>query len=234
VLYVGANIAYHAVLPMHEVAAAGEKAAHRAVEQLLGSAGGVIMALAIMCSTFGAMNSNLLIGPRVAFAMGRDRVFFSQLGRVHVTNQTPSVAIAVQAAMAIGLVLVSNYLIRYVPRFADESIFDMLTNFVIFGSSVFYALSAAAVIVLRIKHPEWPRPYRTWGYPFVPLFFVGFYAWFLWHVYWGEPDVARTGLYLILLGIPVYFIWRWRGAEMDAALPLVDDEPGATPAGNAS
>lgn len=229
VLYVGANVAYHAVLPMNEVAAAGEEVAHRAVEHLLGGAGGVIMALAIMCSTFGAMNSNLLIGPRVAFAMGRDRVFFSQLGRVHVTNQTPSVAIVVQATMAIGLVLISNYVVHFVPSMLGRSIFEILTNFVIFGASLFYLASAAAVIVLRIRHPEWPRPYKTWGYPVVPIFFVGFYVWFLWNVFWEQPFEAISGLGLILLGVPVFLLWSRKGAQVEAVFPLDDTDDSPTP-----
>lgn len=227
VLYLGANIAYHSVLSMEEVQQAGEEVAPIAVKRLLGPIGEVVMAVALMCSVFGALNSNMLIGPRVAFALGRDEVFFPQLGRVHATNQTPSVAIAVQAIMAVVLVITSHFLVQHVDYFKDKTIFDVLTNFVIFGSSIFYALSAAAVIVLRIKHPEWPRPYKTWGYPFVPVFFVTFYAWFLWNVFWERPGEACAGLGLIALGVPVYLLfWLWNRSRVQHASSSVgDDEP---------
>jgi len=231
-LYVSANIAYHSVLSMEEVQQAGrtdQSVAPLAVTRLIGPIGGGVMAVALMCSAFGALNSNLLVGPRVAFALGRDRVFFPQLGRVHVTNQTPSVAISIQAMMAVGLVVASHFLVQHVAYFKSKSIFDVLTDFVIFGMSVFYALSAAAVIVLRIKHPEWPRPYKTLGYPFVPVFFVGIYVWFLWQVYHQNPFESRAGLALIALGVPVFLLfWLWGRAQAATALLRDDDEPDPT------
>jgi APA family basic amino acid/polyamine antiporter len=90
----------------------------------------------------------------------------------------------------------------------QSSIFALLTNFVIFSASIFYALAVLAVLVLRRKHPEWPRPYRTWGYPLVPLAFVAGYCWFLWRVYLDKPFEAQAGLLLIALGLPVYAAWR--------------------------
>ena len=215
VLYVSANLAYHGVLTMDEMAAAEKLGAHRMVEKLFSSGGesvanlGVaVMSGVIMCSTFGAINSNMLSGPRISFAMGRDDVFFRQLGRVHVNYRTPVTAILVQTLMSCFLVIASGVLVEFVSGFQQTSIFEMLTNFVIFSASIFYMLSVLAVILLRRKHPDWERPYRTWGYPVVPVLYLGFYAWFLYEVFLEKQFESIMGLVLIAAGIPVYFGWR--------------------------
>jgi len=214
-LYVAVNFAYHGVLTMTEMAEAGELGAQRMVEKLLASGGSgavrvgvATMSAVVMCSTFGAINANMLNGPRISFAMGRDDVFFRQLGRVHVNYRTPSVAITVQAVMAAGLVVTSGVLVVAVRGFQQTTIFEILTNFVIFSASIFYVLAVGAVIVLRRKHPEWERPYRTWGYPVVPVLYILFYIWFLSQVYLRQSFEAKAGLGLIALGLPVYFAWK--------------------------
>ena len=215
VLYIGANLAYHGVLTIEEMSQSGENTAQQMVGKLfssgsrqLAAAGVAAISAVIMCSTFGAINSNLLNAPRITFAMGRDDVFFRQLGQVHVNYRTPAVAIVVQAMMSAGLVVASGVLVAAVDGFQQTSIFEMLTNFVIFSASIFYMLSVLAVILLRRRHPEWERPYRTWGYPVVPVAYLAFYGWFLWQVFWGQPFEAVSGLGLIALGLPVYFAWR--------------------------
>jgi APA family basic amino acid/polyamine antiporter len=207
-LYVSANLAYHGVLSMSDLAAAKDHAAEKMVQSLLGRPGAAMMSAVIMCSTFGGINSNLLLGPRVAYAMGRDGVVFHSLGRVHARFRTPVVAIVVEALMSVILVIASGILVEFVSGFEDRTIFAMLTDFVIFAASLFYVLGVAAVIVLRRKHPDWNRPYRTWGYPVVPLIFLAFYAWFLFEVYRGKPFEANAGLVLIGLGIPAYYSWQ--------------------------
>jgi basic amino acid/polyamine antiporter, APA family len=270
VLYVGANFAYHGVLSMDEMAAGGTSAAQNMVRKSLlpisESAAGFGVALVtavIMTSTFGAINSNILEGPRVSFAMGRDDVFFRGLGRVHVNYRTPAVAIAVQALMAAGLLVATGgyvWVESRAPRVESEAAapaggertsniehstsniespaaggesvtaagsqpstldprprsnsdqlkdtFTILTNLVVFSASLFYFLAVLAVIVLRYRRPEWRRPYRTHGYPLVPLLYLAFYTWFLWYVYWGEPLEANVGLLLVALGLPAYYGWR--------------------------
>ena len=106
--------------------------------------------------------------------------------------------------MASLLVLASAFLVEFNPTFQQESVFELLTNFVIFAASIFNFLGVLGVIVLRWKHPELDRPYRTWGYPIVPLIFLVVYAWFLKEVFYGRPFEATTGLILIGLGLPVY------------------------------
>lgn len=212
-LYVGANLAYHGVLTMEEMQAAEKKGAHRMIEKLFSETGYAATAVAgisavIMCSTFGAINSNLLNAPRISFAMGRDGVFFRSLGRVHVNYRTPATAIIVQAIMSAALVIVSAVLVANVEMFEKRSIFSILTDFVIFAASIFYWLSVLAVILLRRRHPEWERPYKAWGYPVTPILYLAFYVWFLYAVYLTNPFEAAAGVGLILLGVPFYVVWQ--------------------------
>jgi len=259
VLYLAANFAYHGVLSMSEMKAAGDHAAEEMLKKLFGQTGLAAMSAVIMCSTFGAINTNLLQAPRITFAMGRDNVFFRSLGGVHANYRTPSVAIVVMSAMSIALVLsvtIAKHLVTPVAKppltvtsvahtaargtgashaartetanepaaeepkqllplvlasLRNDSIFDLLTNFVIFSASIFYTLGVLAVIVLRIRRPDLRRPYKTWGYPLVPVLFLAAYVWFMLQIYQSKPLEARTGLAFIALGAPVYFAYRhWR------------------------
>ncbi len=233
-LYVGANVAYHGVLSMSEMKTAGNHAAEEMLRRLLGRVGMASMSTVIMCSTFGALNSNLLYAPRVSFAMGRDGVFFRELGRVHATYRTPMVAILVLAVMAAGLIaavalgkhlvqglavdeLQGKFAGRVVASLQGDTIFDLLTNCVVFSASIFYMLSVLAVVVLRYRRPALRRRYRTWGYPLTPLVFVAVYAWFLMQVYASHPLESRAGLLFIALGVPVYWLCRRASASAPAA-----------------
>lgn len=207
-LYISANVAYHGVLTMEEMKAAGDHAAEDMVKALLGPVGEKIMSFGVMVSTLGAINSNLLLGPRVSFAMGRDDVFLRPLGRVHVNFRTPAAAILLQSVMGVVLVIASAILVRFMPGFQDKNIFGLLTDYIIFSASIFYMMAVLGVIVLRIKHPDWERPYRTLGYPFVPIAYLSFYCFFLYYVYQEKPFEAQVGIGLIALGVPVYFIYR--------------------------
>ncbi|MGE3317002.1 MAG: APC family permease [Planctomycetaceae bacterium] len=207
VLYVSANVAYHTVLSMDEVAAS-QNVAVDVMKRLLGSHGETLMAAGMMVSAFGAINSNMLLGPRVSFAMGRDDVFFRQLGRVHVNFRTPVTAIVVQALMSSALILSAAILVRTVPALYKTSIFDLLTNYFVFSASIFYVLNVLAIFVLRRRHPEWARPYRTLGYPVVPVIYLLFYGWFMSQIYVARPYEANIGIALIALGLPVYWGWR--------------------------
>lgn len=206
-LYLGANLAYHSVLSLGQLAQAGEHAAEAALEVVFGHAGVVAMAAVLLISTFGTINSDLLIGSRISFAMGRDRVFFPQLAIVHAEFRTPVVAILAQAVMASLLVIGTGLLVELNPRFQQDTVFELLTNFVIFTASLFYVLGVVAVPILRVTRRETPRPYRTFGYPIVPIVFVAVYAWFLREVYVGRPFEARIGLALIALGVPAYYAY---------------------------
>jgi basic amino acid/polyamine antiporter, APA family len=226
-LYVGANLAYHGVLSMEEMKQAGNHAAEAMLYRLLGPIGMTCVSTVIMCSTLGAINSNLLYAPRVTFAMGRDGVFFRELGRVHATYRTPVIAILVHAVMGAALlagVACGQYLVRelavedlgeglvgrIVVGLQMGTTFDVLTNCVVFAAGIFYVLSVLAVIVLRYRRPDLRRRYRTWGYPFTPLVFAAVFVWFLAQIYTSHPLESRAGLACIALGIPVYWLYQWQ------------------------
>ena len=183
------------------------------------------MSAVIMCSTFGAINTNLLVAPRVTFAMGRDGIFFRIFGRVHPEYRTPVPAILVTALMAVGLIFtvpIGQYFVRDVAvesigspvlrlilgSLKDSTIFELLTNFVIFSLGIFVTLAVGAVVVLRFKRPDLERPYKTWGYPITPILFLGVYVWFMVQIYVNKPLESRIGLLLIGLGIPFFYLYR--------------------------
>lgn len=237
VLYLAANFAYHGVLSMSEMKAAGDHAAEEMLKRLFGQRGLAAMSAVIMCSTFGVINTNLLEAPRITFAMGRDKVFFRSLGSVHATFRTPAMAIFVMAAMSIALIVAvavakqmvidpqttlstatADHADAAAPKellplvifsLRNDSIFSLLTNLVIFSSSIFYMLGVLAVIVLRFRRPDVERPYKTWGYPIVPLLFLIVYVWFMMQIYRSNPLESRTGLAFIALGVPAFFAYRY-------------------------
>jgi APA family basic amino acid/polyamine antiporter len=247
VLYLAANFAYHGVLSMSEMKGAGDHAAELMLKKLFGQRGLAAMSAVIMCSTFGAINTNLLEAPRVTFAMGRDNVFFRSLGMVHATFRTPAMAIFVMAAMSIALVVgvaVAKHLVidptassatavadqteaappqellpLVISSLRNDSIFSLLTNFVIFSASIFYMLGVLAVIVLRFRRPDAERPYKTWGYPVVPLLFLIAYVWFMMQIYQSKQLESRTGLAFIALGVPVYFAYRFASRSAAPSRP---------------
>jgi basic amino acid/polyamine antiporter, APA family len=201
--YIGANTAYHLVLSMDQVASS-DAVASDTFYVLLGRVGIPLAALGVMCSTFGATQSSMLVGPRIYFAMARDDLLPRRLSNVHVVYATPGNAVLLQGAWACLLVFAA-----YAGTENPAAAFDILTNFVIFGGSVFYAMAVASVFVLRFKRPDWPRPYRTLGYPWTPsiylLAFVAVLASLL--VDNWQPSLAGGGL--IAAGA-VYYAWRLR------------------------
>ena len=213
-VYVGANVAYHGVLNMTELVETPGTTAQTMLRKQLGLFGPgwatsavTVLSVVIAISSFGAINSNLMQSPRVAYALGHDGVFFQKLGHVHATYRTPTIAICTQATMASLMVIGARVSKQQIAALASRDLFDILTDYVIFSASVFLVLSVIGVIVLRYKHPEWHRPYRTLGYPVTPLLFVGFYVWFLPTAYLLESFAAHVALILILLGLPAYFAY---------------------------
>jgi APA family basic amino acid/polyamine antiporter len=222
-VYVLANVAYHLTLPISEVSSSSEVAAN-VVRELVGPVGGIIVALGVMCSTFGAVNSNMITGPRIYFAMARDGLLPKSICTVHSRFQTPSNAIVAQTVWTVALIVACyelgpalerfgvddwlrsrNYELTLTTLTPDEA-FDALTNYVIFGGSIFYAMAVAAVFVLRVKHPEWERPYRTWGYPIVPALYLIFFAAVLVSMLVDAFATSMAGMSLIGVGV-IYYLW---------------------------
>ncbi len=169
-VYLGANLSYHYVMPMSETAASKTIAAD-VFQGLFGSIGGQLAAFGVMCSTFGATNSNMICGPRIYLAMARDGLLPARVHHIHAKWQTPANAIVLQSAWAVILLV-----IFFAWKADPKAAFDGLTDAVICAGLLFYSLTIAAVYVLRFRDPDRPRPYQTWGYPWTPLLFLGVYA----------------------------------------------------------
>jgi APA family basic amino acid/polyamine antiporter len=225
-LYVSVNVAYHGVLSMSQIAGAPGQTAQLTIQRTLRPFGetwalwGANGITAVtLCSVFGALNCNLMMGPRVAFAMARDRIFWRPLAHVHPKFRTPAVSLLTQAVMSCSLVVVGTYLLLHIDSLKNEDLFGLLTNFVVYSANIFYALCVLGVYVLRIRHPEWTRPYHTWGYPLVPGLYLAGMGWFLWMAYFAEPFSSGVGLALMALGLPVYgLISVWNMIRINRAL----------------
>jgi APA family basic amino acid/polyamine antiporter len=165
-VYCGANIGYHLCLSMPEIQKS-EAVAADVFAKVLGRYGVPLAAAGVMISMFGALNSNLLAGPRIYFAMARDRLFPRVIGHVHERFKTPLNAILAQSAWSI-----TQIIIVFASVSNPKAAFDTLTNFVVLGGTFFYALVVGAVIVLRFKMPHVERPYRVWFYPVTPLLYL--------------------------------------------------------------
>jgi basic amino acid/polyamine antiporter, APA family len=202
IVYVLINIAYLYVMPINEIANSPLVAAS-AVEKIFGQSGGAIISIAVIISTFGALNGSILSTARVQYAMARDNMFFKSLGKIHPRFGTPHTALIVQGLWSCLLVM--------------SGTFDTITDYVMFAAWLFYALGAAGLFVLRRKMPDTFRPYKVWGYPVVPALFVIFSAFFLFNTVISDTKNAMMGLILILLGVPFYIYWKIRDKKFGQA-----------------
>lgn len=213
-VYVGANLSFHLVLPIGEIAGTQTPAAD-AMRAVLGSVGGQLAIIAIMCSTFGAANANTLTGPRIYFAMARDGLIPASIHHIHPRWRTPMNAILLQTVWTV-LLIIAAYWWKSGPRDQPLNAFDTLTDFVIFGGSVFYAMSVAAVFVFRRTRPTVTRPYRTWGYPVTPALYLLSFGAALASLLWTKPNETAFGSVIIFVGA-LYFVvvTRWeRGRSL--------------------
>jgi basic amino acid/polyamine antiporter, APA family len=193
VIYMLANAAYFRVMTAHEVAGADRVAADM-MGKIWGAPGANAVSIAAMISIFAALNGSILTGSRVPYAAAREGYFFSAIARVNPKYRTPGVSIGALTAWASVLVLTGKY--------------DDLFNLVIFASWILYGMTAAAVIVLRIRRPELVRPYRALGYPLVPILFVAGASVLLLTTLRDRPRESLMGIGLILIGLPFYFYWQ--------------------------
>src|SRR5437773_1134956 len=195
VLYLLANVAYLHVLPARDIASAPQdRVATAALQVILGNAGLYVMAVAIMISTFGCNNGLILSGARVYYAMSRDDLFFRSAGALHPRYRTPAVALVVQAVWTSILCLSGTY--------------SQLLEFVIFAALLFYMLTAVGLFVLRVKRPGAPRPVRVPGYPWLPAAYLALNGLIALALLVEKTTYSGLGLLCVLLGVPVYFIWR--------------------------
>ncbi len=208
ILYLLANLAYISVLPVQgsphssDVLARGiqfaaeERVGTAAAWAVLGDPAVTIMAVLIVISTFGCNNGLILSGARVYYAMSRDGLFFRQTGRLN-RHAVPGTALWVQAIWASLLCLSGAY--------------SDLLDYVIFAVLIFYALTIAGIFLLRKKWPDAERPYRAWGYPLVPALYILIAMAICLDLLFFKPSYTWPGLVIVLLGVPVYWIWRKYG-----------------------
>lgn len=193
VIYILANLAYFYVLPASAVAA-NDRVAGEMMRRVYQNWGADAVSIAAMISIFAALNGSILSGSRVPYAAARDGLFFRSFANIHPQHRTPSVSILALSAWGALLVLSGKY--------------DQLFTYVIFASVILYGMATASVIVLRYKRPDLPRPYRTLGYPVVPLLFVAATACLVASTVFHSPGESLIGVGIVCLGIPFYFLWR--------------------------
>ena len=197
-LYLLVNVSYYHVLTPTQIAnvAASSSVAAEVVRRLLGAFAVTLMAAAMMTSSFGALHASILATSRVPYAMARDRLFFQGLAKV-----SPRTHVPIRSLVALGI---------WSGVLALSGSYDTLTDSAIFALTLFYAFVAGSVFIFRRRLPEAPRPYRTWGYPVVPIVFLVVTAWLILTTIWNTPKQTAFGLGLMLIGLPVYLIWSKR------------------------
>jgi len=192
-IYILLNVVYVLALPverMRGIARVGELAS----TQLFGPTATAIISAAITISIFGCLSANILFGPRVYLAMAEDRLFFRSMSYIHPRFHVPSKALIGQAIWSCLLCLSGTY--------------QDLYEFVVFALVIFFGATGLAVIVLRRKRPHLPRPYRTWGYPVVPVLFALVNLLIFLNTVISQPRKSLFGLLMLGLGIPAYLYWR--------------------------
>ncbi len=210
-LYLLANVAYIASLSLAEIQNAPQnRVAVAMMQEIFGTPGVLAMAAAIMISTFGCNNGLILAGARVYYAMARDNLFFR---KARTTNRfhVPAFALVLQAIWTAVLILprtVTTNAQSGAQTFGD--VYTQLLEYIFSADLIFYILLVAAVIVLRIKNPEAARPYRAWGYPFVPIFSIALAAILILDLAYLAPSTSGIAILIILTGVPVYFLWQRR------------------------
>jgi len=210
-LYLLANLAYVVTLPLAGIQNAPQNRVATAVMQaVLGPSGTILMALAIMISTFGCNNGLILAGARVYYAMARDGLFFKRVDSLNA-HHVPAIALIAQGIWASLLVLPRTVTINpQTGAYTFGNVYTQLLEYIVSADLIFYVLMVGAVIVMRRKAPEIERPYRTIGYPVVPLIYIVLAGLFIVDLAILAPSTSGIGYLLVFTGIPVYLVWRKR------------------------
>lgn len=206
-IYIAVNFIYLLVLPLwgevYSLTTLGrgiqyaseDRVATAVMQQIIGQGGAKLMALAILVSTFGCNNGLILAGSRVYYAMARDGLFFHSVGRLHPRLKTPHFSLMVQAIWASLLCLSGSY--------------GQLLDYTIFAVLIFYVLTLLGLFVLRRTRPDASRPYRAVGYPWLPAIYILMALFIDVVLLIYKPQYTWPGLVIVLLGIPVYYVWRY-------------------------
>jgi APA family basic amino acid/polyamine antiporter len=204
-LYMLANVAYLATLTFAEIQhAPADRVATATLDHIFPGAGAVIMAVAIVISTFGCNNGLILAGARAYYAMARDGLFFRSAGELNAAK-VPAWGLVLQGGWAALLVLPRTY---NPATQAYGNLYSNLLDYVISAALIFYILTIAGVFRLRQTRPDVERPYRAFGYPIVPALYIVGAGTILAVLFMYRTATTWPGLIIVLLGLPVYFAWR--------------------------
>jgi APA family basic amino acid/polyamine antiporter len=197
-LYLLVNFTYLYVLPIDKLIevynSQNEIAAIAVVGSFAGILGTTILTFLIILTVLGCVNSNILMPPRIYYAMAKDKMFFPKAANIHPKYNTPVYAFWIQAFWASMLVLSGS--------------FDQLTDMLVFAAFFFYGATTLGVFIMRKREPALERPYKVWGYPVVPAFFLLFCAALIIITFFTKPREALLGILLIFTGVPFYWYWR--------------------------
>jgi APA family basic amino acid/polyamine antiporter len=204
-LYIACNFIYLSALPLDGTPgavtilgrgikyASEERVGTAVVTQMFGAAGGLLMAAAILISSFGCNNGLILSGARVYYAMAKDGLFFRKVAKLHPSYKTPAVSLMVQMVWTCVLCISGSY--------------GQLLDYITFAILVFYILTIAGLFVLRRTRPDAERPYRAVGYPLLPAIYIVMALFIDVVLLRYKPQYTWPGLVVVLIGIPVYYAW---------------------------
>ncbi len=212
-LYLLANIAYLVTLKFEAIQnVASDRVATATADVIFPGAGAVIMAVAIIISTFGCNNGLILAGARAYYAMAKDGLFFKSAGELN-TNHVPAWGLVIQGIWAAFYVLPKTVKTAADGKISYGNLYGDLLTYVISAALIFYILTIIGIFVLRAKQPDAERPYKAFGYPIVPALYVIGASVILVVLFVYQTTATWPGLLIVLTGVPVYFIWRSLSAK---------------------
>jgi len=191
-LYLLANVTYMSTMSFADVQSS-EHIASDVMDRALGPKGAVVTAFVIFCSAVGVLNAQLLNYPRIVFALARDGYFFQRIAKISERSRAPSNAILLVGVISSIFALSGGYV--------------EILGYIAFVIHFFICLAVVAVIVLRIREPELPRPYKVWGYPFTPVAFLLVSAVYLFNLIVTKPISVMIGVGIVLVGVPFFYYW---------------------------
>jgi APA family basic amino acid/polyamine antiporter len=194
-LYIFMNLVYLNALSIPEMTGV-VRVAEKSATALFGTRAAALVSVVVILSVLGAMNGAIFAGARVYYAMAKDKLFFQRVGRLHTRFRTPAFAILIQAVWSCVLALTGT--------------FEQLFTYAMFIGVLFWVIAAGAVFTLRKKYPDLSRPYKTWGYPVVPLLFILALSGVLLNALVEKPVESLIGLIFTVVGIPFYYVWKRR------------------------
>ena len=199
VVYMLLNLLYIYALPVAELAAVDVRVVDAAADRLFGAGMAAPLAAASVVMIAASISAMVLAGPRVYYAMAQDGHFFPGAAKVHPTFHTPATAIVAQSLWSGVLVLTGT--------------FDQLVEYTGFAVVLFAGVAVTALFVLRLRHPQAPRPFKAWGYPFAPLVFAFASMLMVVNAIWRSPGPSTAGLMIIAAGLPMYLVFRWQASR---------------------